>query len=212
MNLKEAFRFQNKLQTLIDEAQLILAEETNVTCVTNTYLRKKISSELEDETVHAVPNTEYYDRITDVTRFLLWLITEKTKLSSAIRTTKNTLEFDLDGEIGLNAVRQSSAKILQRMNDYRSSEKLIPNGGKGYRFNTDGNQTMFLCDVKRITTINFDRNVIRREMEKLNKLSDDVSAKIDLCLVTAVVDYTRPFDVNVSFSTAFDIFSGETID
>ena len=38
MNLKEAFRYQNKLQSLMDEAQGILDRDANVTKVENTYL------------------------------------------------------------------------------------------------------------------------------------------------------------------------------
>ena len=42
MNLKEAFRYQNKLQSLLDEAQGILDCDANVTKVANTYLRNKV--------------------------------------------------------------------------------------------------------------------------------------------------------------------------
>ena len=38
MNLKEAFRYQNKLQSFMDEAQEILDRDSNVTKVENTYL------------------------------------------------------------------------------------------------------------------------------------------------------------------------------
>ena len=41
MNLKEAFRYQNKLQSFMDEAQGILDRDANVTKVENTYLRHK---------------------------------------------------------------------------------------------------------------------------------------------------------------------------
>ena len=51
MNLKEAFRFQNKLGTLMDEAQGILGREANITKVENTYLRKKVFDGAENETV-----------------------------------------------------------------------------------------------------------------------------------------------------------------
>lgn len=37
MNLKEAFRYQNKLQALMDEAQNLLGRDSNVTRVQNTY-------------------------------------------------------------------------------------------------------------------------------------------------------------------------------
>lgn len=85
MNLKEAFRYQNKLQSFLDEAQSILDRDANVTRVENTYLRHKVMAEAEDETVLAMPETEYYEGITDIARFLLYLLDEKGKLFAAIR-------------------------------------------------------------------------------------------------------------------------------
>lgn len=37
MNLKEAFRYQNKLGSLMEEAQSILGLEGNITRIENTY-------------------------------------------------------------------------------------------------------------------------------------------------------------------------------
>ena len=37
MNLKEAFRFQNKLGSLMEDAQGILSRDANITRVENTY-------------------------------------------------------------------------------------------------------------------------------------------------------------------------------
>ena len=86
MNLKEAFRYQNKLQSFMDEAQGILDRDANVTKVENTYLRHKVMAEAEDETVLIAPETEYYEQITDIAQFLLYLLNEKDKLFAAIRT------------------------------------------------------------------------------------------------------------------------------
>lgn len=77
MNLKEAFRYQNKLQSFMDEAQGILDSDANVTKVENTYLRHKVMAEAEDETVLIAPETEYYEQITDIAQFLLYLLNEK---------------------------------------------------------------------------------------------------------------------------------------
>ena len=48
MNLKEAFRYQNRLQSDIDEAKLILSGEKNVTKVEKTHLRHKVNPEASD--------------------------------------------------------------------------------------------------------------------------------------------------------------------
>ena len=206
MNLKEAFRYQNKLRSLMDEAQEILSRDSNVTKTKNTYLRHKAIAEAEDETVAATPDTEYYEQITGIAQFLMYLLNEKEALFAAIRKAKDALDIDMDSEVSLNATRQSIARTFKRMNDLRSSEQTIPNGGTGYRFNAEGNQISYRCDVKRVTTINYDRNVIRRELSKLNKASDETSTKLDLCLVTSTVDYEPPFDGNDSFADAFERF------
>ena len=49
MNLKEAFRCQNRLRSLMDEARAILADERNVTRQENILLKKKAMAEAEDE-------------------------------------------------------------------------------------------------------------------------------------------------------------------
>ena len=206
MNLKEAFRYQNKLQSFLDEAQGILDEDRNVTKVENTYLRHKVMTEAEDETILVAPETEYYEQITDIARFLLYLVGEKEKLFAAIRKAKDALDIDMDSEVSLNATRQSIARTFKHMNDLRSSEVTISNGGNGYRFNAEGNQISYRCDVKRVTTINYDRNVIRAELGKLNQKSDETSTKLDLCLVTSSVVYNPPFDVNSSFAEAFEAY------
>lgn len=211
MNLKEAFRFQNKLQSMMDEAQSILGSTANITKVQNTYLRKKVMPEAENETTIDAPATEYSEQITLVAEFLLHLLSEREKLSVAIFQAKAGLNLPagLDGEVSLNSKRQEVAGLFRRMAGLRSSEVLIPNGGTGYRFNNEGNQVSYRCDVKRVTTINFDRNKIRKMCGDLSKKSDEVSASLDSVLVNTRVEYTVPFDVNDTFAEAFEAFAGD---
>lgn len=205
MNLKEAFRFQNKLQSVLEETKRILGREQNVTKIKNTYLRKKVMPEAENETVEELPPTEYAEHITEMAGFLMYVLEEKEKLFRAIREAKTGLDLDIDSETSLNASRQSAAKVLMSMAGLRSSEIVISNGGYGYRFNTDGNQVSYKCDVKKVTTINFNRNTIRRYAKELNAKADAISADIDRSVVNTTVNYLPPFDVNSSFA---DIFEG----
>lgn len=206
MNLKEAFRCQNKLQSLMYDAEEILRNRANITKVTSTNLRHKVMPEMTDETVVEIPESEYSGRITDVALFLVFLLEEKTALAAAIRKSKDQLDIDMDSETGLNSARQRIAGIFRTMNSIRASEQTIANGGTGYRFNADGNQVTYRCDVRRVTSINFDRNVIRAELGKLDRAADETSAKLDLCAVTAAVDYAPPFDVNADFGDAFETY------
>ena len=211
MNLKEAFRFQNKLQSMMDEAHSILGSTANITKVQNTYLRKKVMPEAENETTIDAPATEYSEQITLVAEFLLHLLSEREKLSVAIFQAKAGLNLPagLDGEVSLNSKRQDVAGLFRRMAGLRSSEVLISNGGTGYRFNNEGNQVSYRCDVKRVTTINFDRNKIRKMCGDLSKKADEVSASLDSVLVNTRVEYTVPFDVNDTFAEAFEAFAGD---
>ena len=206
MNLKEAFRYQNKLQITFEEAQRFLNRESNVTKVENTHLRHKVNPDASDETVMETSENEYSDRVTDMARFLLFLFGEKEKLSRAVRKAKNALPIDMDSEVSLNSVRQSITRTFNIMNGIRSSEQIVPNGGFGYKFNGEGNQIRYLCDLKKVTAINFDRNVIRAKLKELNRKADEMSTQLDLCLVNSNVEYEPPFDVNCSFADAFEEF------
>ena len=207
MNLKEAFRYQNKIQSLMGDVMWTLGNDSNVTKVENIYLRHKVNPEAEDESVMEAADSEYSDRITDLAKFVLFLLEEKEKLSYAIREAKNALPIDMDSEVSLNSARQSVAAAFSKMNGIRSSEQIISNGGVGYKFNGEGNQVSYRCDLKKVTTINFDRNFIRSRLMELNKKADEASANVDRCLVNSVVEYDPPFDVNSSFADAFEAFS-----
>ncbi len=209
MNLKEAFRYQNKLQALMEEAHNLLGRDSNVTRVQNTYLRKKVMAEAEDETTVDVPATEYCEQITDVVGFLLYLLDQHEALAKSIRTAKNGLPIDMDSEVSLNSRRQRIASTLQHMSELRSSEVIVPHGGVGYRFNTDGNQVSYKCDLRRVTTINFDRNAVRKHLAGMNRKADAVSAELDRCMVNAEVDFESPFGVNDSFADVFAAYLGK---
>ena len=161
MNLKDAFRAQNKLQVLMDEASCILQDRDNILKVTTTHLRSKVMPEAQDAVVEDVAPSEYAGHINQVAAFLMTMLAEREKLSAAICAAKAKLPLEMDSETGLNRARQNLADTFRRMSVLRNSEVVIANGGSGYRFNGEGNQVSYRCDAKRVTTINFDRNKIR---------------------------------------------------
>lgn len=199
MNLKEAFRYQNKLQRLSDEAESILQKERNVTRVENTVLLHKVNPEAQDETTVESYDNVYSEQITSIVVFLMYLLEQREKLTYAIRQAKRELELDFDGEASLNSARQRIARIFGYMDEIRSTEHIYSGGGTGYKFNAEGNQVSYRCDLKKVTTINFDRNKVRAYAVGLNKKSDRISAELDKYMVNTQVDYEAPFDVNDSF-------------
>ena len=208
MNLKEAFRFQNKLQMLMNGAQSILDNERNICKTQTTVMHKKVMPELENETTVEVAPSDYANSIDKVVEFMLHLLREQETLAKAIHDAKAKLEIDMDSEVSLNSRRQRIAATLRHMADLRGSEQIIVNGGTGYRFNAEGNQVSYRCEAKKVTTINYNRNAVRAQVAALSKKSDDISAKLDSCMINSEVAYEPSFDVNDSFSTVFEAFAG----
>lgn len=109
----------------------------------------------------------------------------------------------------MNIVRRRTATLYRHLSDRQASETIIRDGGTGYRFNAEGNQVSYHCDVKRVTKINFDRNVVRKFASDLQKKADKVSADLDLCLINSEVDYEPIFNVNDSFKEIFSAYLAE---
>ena len=206
MNLKDAFRAQNKLQSLMDEASDILQDRGNTLKVTTTHLRSKVMPEAPDAVVEESAPSEYAEHINQVAAFLMAMLAEREKLSAAICDAKSRPPLDMDSETGLNRARQKLADIFRRMAVLRNSEVVLTGGGSGYRFNGEGNQVSYRCDAKRVTTINFDRSKIRGMATELGRKADEVSAKLDQCIVNTVVDYSLPFEINDSFDVILSDF------
>ena len=102
--------------------------DSNVTNVANTYLRHKVMPEAEDETIMDVAQTEYAEQITDIARFMLYLLEEKSRLFAAIRKAKDALDMDMDSEVSLNAARQSIARTFKRMKTCAALSSCSPAG------------------------------------------------------------------------------------
>ena len=207
MNLKEAFRFQNKLESLIMNTENILDDEDCVTLTKRTYLYKKANPDAENETVTIIPDTEYYRQLNEMIEFAVYLLDQREKLSEAINKAKRGLPLDLDGEVSLNRYRQRLSESFRRMARIKSREVTETNGGVGYRFNNEGNQVAYKCDVTRVTTINFNRNTVRKYAAQLSEKADIASAEIDRCMINYEVDYQPEFDVNDSFDEVFEKFT-----
>lgn len=200
MNLKEAFRYQNKLSALIDTALDFMDNTENMLEVTENHLRKKANPEQQNEKTVQIHNE--YPSITKPECIIdlgMFLLGEKEKLTTAIVETKRSLPLDIDGQAINNSLRQRFAGAMRKLSSVRSSESLIRNGGMGYCFNQEGNQTSFRYDIERVVTLNYDRNKTKRLMNELSEKADSVSTEIDECLLSAKVDYVPPFNVNTDF-------------
>ena len=84
MNMKDAFRFQNKLKALMCEATAILQDRRNIVKVKTTHLRSKVMSDTQDAVVEEAAPSEYAGHANEVAAFLMSLLEEREKLCRAI--------------------------------------------------------------------------------------------------------------------------------
>lgn len=202
MYLKEAFRYQNYLSGLIDKATTYLTNQSYITKTTEEHLRKKANPDAEDETIEVQVDRPFECDNNQLVAFIQFLMEEKEKLTSAISVAKRGCEVDIDAELANNRIRQRVSYVLDSMVSTRSTESIVR--GTSYKFNSEGNQVPYSYDVKRVTTIDFDRNKVRGISRALFADADKVSTTIDKIMVELLVDYTPDFSINDSFNDAIE--------
>ena len=195
MNLKEAFQAQNKLGELMRYIILYLSDSDNVMTITEKHLRSKALAGQQDESVDASCKAE---EGFDVGRLLgIWeeLMEEENRLSTAIGKAKADMDFNLDAAVDENKSRRAFLSTLQGLANRKSTHELEKGAGRGYVYNNEGNPTSYCYDIDRIMTIDYDRSKVRAMVKELNRLSNEVSIKIDEALLRTHVDYTPRFDL-----------------
>ena len=130
-------------------------ERKNLVNVEHTLLHHKVNSEVEDEVTVEEHDTPYAQNITEVASFLMFLLKERECLSDAVRKAKQRMDIDFDGEVSLNAKRREVAEVFRNMCQIRSAERLCRSAGLGYKFNAEGNQISYRCDLKKVTIIDW---------------------------------------------------------
>ena len=130
--------------------------------------------------------------------FIYDLVEEKNKVSQAISEAKRNSDVDLDVSIEINKSKQRLANIYNRLSNVKNSQKTRTD--RAYKFNVEGNQTPYVYEVDEVTSIDYDRNKVRKLQKKLEKTCDETSTKIETLQLTIEVNHTPKYDVNDSFA------------
>lgn len=197
MVLKEAFRYQNFLTNLINEAENYLQRRDFITTTKQTHNRNKANPDAQDETIEVPSNYSVEFSPMDLVEFIVKAIKEKEKLSNAIVSAKKNTEIDIDASIALNRVKQEYISVLSSMSNTKASEKKTR--GTDYKINQiDGNQMSYFYDIDEVVSINYDRNDVKGLIKKLSKESDEISTKLDVIQITTEVNYIPVWDMDDS--------------
>ena len=197
MILKEAFRYQNFLDSLLGAAECYLREENNFMIISDEHLRSKAVASAEDEVKDNLADRQLSVKPDVVIDFMMRVYSEKEMLSKAINSAKRQHCEEMDMKMSLNKTRQGIVESLKRMAKYKGRETILR--GSAYALNSEGNQMEYRYDIKRTSKIDFDRFAVKKIILKLSAESDKVSTTIDYWLSSVPVDYAPVFDLNDTF-------------
>lgn len=197
MKLKEAFRYQNALKQWIEEAESFLTNRNNIVKIEETHKKSLVNKE-ESDVVKEINNRVLDIEPNTMIDFIYDLVEEKNKVSQAISEAKRKSDVDLDVSIEINKSKQRLANIYNRLSNVKNSQKTRTD--RTYKFNVEGNQTPYVYEVDEVTSIDYDRNKVRKLQKKLEKTCDETSTKIETLQLTIEVNHTPKYDVNDSFA------------
>lgn len=202
MNLKEAFRYQNFLEYVMNDAQTSISDRTHCLKVSNHHLRNKANPEADDE-IEVVDRGEFYQNDT-VIQMMLMLIEEKNKLSNAIAEAKASIGFNIDAALETNKFRQRLIRGVKNMMNCKAAKRKT--AGRGYKFDVNQAQVPYIYDIEVTEEEDFDRNKSKEIMRDIIRQSDKISMDIEAALVNTEVLYIPPFDVNSTFDDVMQEF------
>ena len=151
MNLKEAFRFQNKLQSMMTDAQSILGNNGNITKVQNTYLRHKVMAEHGRMRSQGCPPPSIA-RISPRWQSSCCSSPTSGKVERRNHKAKVSLPLGagLDGEVSPQPGSARDCHLLRHMAGLRNGEVLTSNGESAIGSTTRETGLLPLWDVKRV--------------------------------------------------------------
>ena len=191
MNLRESFQYMNFLDGKLEDIEWKLRDTKNVVTIKETHMKSASNPNFQDEDKTIEPDIEF--ETVQLIDFMDVIMKEKTELSKAIHEAKNKAEVNLDHAISLNKAKQKQAIILKRLIDLKTKEE--ERRETAYMINNEGNQVPFYYPVKRVATINYDRNKVKKRYKAIKKECDEMSTLIDKIQINTEVVFDPKWDV-----------------
>ena len=192
MNLRESFQYMNFLDEKLEDIEWKLRDTKNVVTIKETHMKSASNPNFQDEDKVIEPDIEF--EAVQLIDFMDVIMKEKTELSKAIHEAKNKAEDNLDHAISLNKAKQKQAIILKRLIDLKTKEE--ERRETAYMINNEGNQVPFYYPVKRVATINYDRNKVKKRYKAIKKECDEMSTLIDKIQINTEVVFDPKWDVS----------------
>lgn len=205
ITLKKSFEVQNYLTQLLNNALSVLAYNDNITTTKQNHLRHKSFSGAEDEEIIVKKMNELPYTINQLIEFVDVLLSEIDKLTVAINDAKHFDGKHFDAMIAMNNKKRNILRRYEVMAQMKPTESTIK--GTAEKFNEAGEQVSYRYDIEQVTTIDYDRNVIKKRVSQLRKELDETSDCIDSMQVTSMVDYKPVFEVGETLEDAIERYN-----
>ena len=201
MTLKKSFELANYYVELKNRAAVLLDPRYAVKVV-EKHFKSKSYAAAEDEIIEVPREVNLDERITNnvLIDFLIYLSGEICKLNAAIDKAKNSAEESCDMLVANNSVKYALIGHLNTLAEIKASE--IKRDGFAYKFNETGDQVRYNYPMEIVKTIDFDRNAVKKQLNKLRAETEETSEKIELMKLSVKVDYEGIFTRGDSFEDA----------
>ena len=204
MTLNEAYRYQNFITGIFSQLIDLLNNPHYITKTTEFHNRKSVYDAAEDERREIEKSSSIDCAVNDVIDFAMDILREREDISTAIGKAKRECETDIDRDITVNKMRHLLSDVFNSMSMQKNKE--VTRNTTGYKFDNEGKQSPYYYPMTEITTIDFDRNVVKKLSRKLSREADEISSKLDLINVTKEIDFAPKYDVNDSLEDCIKVF------
>jgi hypothetical protein len=188
MNINEAGRYAKYLDGQISQLKNLFRNQNNFMLTTETHKRHEAYSEHDNKIVENVNERIFNCKIHDICHLMNKMIQHKLEVSLAMETAKRNLFIDweengqkltVDSAIDYNNSVRGFAEYL---NAYLLNQKGYEReeNGKDYRFNIEGTQTPYVYKIEKVTTLDFDKNIVKELYKKSLEKADKISNLIEL--------------------------------
>lgn len=197
MNLKEAYRYANYLDRLLDTAYIYLGTQNFVTTSKQNHMRSKANKDAVDEIIEVPKPYDVDFTPNNIIDFAVKVIAEKEALTNAITNAKSKTEINIDNAIAMNKKKHEFIAVLENLSEIRPTERTI--AGKDYKFDVNGAQKPYIYDICETTVIDFNRNDVKSLIKKYTKNCDDISSRLDVIEINTQVEFEPLFDITDDF-------------
>lgn len=205
--LREAFRYQNFIESLLNCAEAILCQNNNIMKIVEKHNCSKAQPSVEDfvkeneRTLDVSPDT--------VIDFYISVFKEREALSRAINEAKIQHCPDMDMELSLNKTRQRIAGRLKQVALNKPRKSVTR--GSAFCFNNEGNQVEFYYDIEVESEPDFNKQNIKKIIKKITEESDTISTRLDYYLSNVPVNFEKSFDTNETFEELIEEYNKPTV-